>query len=447
MTARTCMACGSGVAADDDRCPNCGAEHEQKLFHEGSDVRLEVDRLGELLPNVELSLPAGRWGRASEHPRGSSSVPSPPPGESLPPVPHVPSLSDEEESRPNVAEPESRELVAAGVAVARNELPLPAAPVEQIEESRAQPSPPDHEEVSLRSLALPAPEVWATSPYATGAHAPVVRPPVLASEALQRDLTPAEPAAALLRFWSPALGLLGAAATWFLTRGQGIGAPLCGAFAALALLGLPRMPYAARAAAVATVAATGLAVVLWTEMGGGNGPRAVVLTLTVTLLAAGLYFRAWHRASALSRFMVALGILLGASFLWMSGVFDQLTMMDTAWQSWAPRLVGLPFGILLMLSLLSFMNARTTAGAAAWATFILLWYAMYSTLELLHAVWPKTAEAPDFTLVDPQRMLAVGSAPIFSALLALGLAQLIAAGIAKSAQGGGRRTYFEQPSH
>jgi hypothetical protein len=131
----------------------------------------------------------------------------------------------------------------------------------------------------------------------------------------------------------------------------------------------------------------------------------------------------------------------------MSGVWSELTMMDTAWQSWAPRLVSLPFGILLMLSLLSFMNARTTAGATAWATFVLLWYALYTTLQLLHSVWPKTAEAPDFSLVDSQTMLALGSAPIFSALLALGLAQLIAAGIAKSAPGGGGHTYFEQPIH
>jgi hypothetical protein len=449
MTARTCMACGSDVAEGAARCPACGVEQEEKLFHEGSDVRLEVDRLGELLPNKDLSLPAERWGRASEHPKDSASGTRSSSG-SIPTVPHVPRLeSDEaEESRP--LEPESRELVAAGAAT-RIESPLAAAPAVKIEETEPlrSPLPPSHEEVSLRSLVTPEIEVRnVTGPHATGAHAPVMRPPVLASEALQRDLTPAEPAPGLLRFWSPALGLLGVAATWLLTRGHGIGAPLGGAFAALALLGLPRMPYAARAGAIATVAATGLAVVLWAEMGGDQGPRAVVLTLTVTLLAAGLFFRAWHRASALSRFMVSLGILLGASFLWMSGGWSELTMMDTAWQSWAPRLVSFPFGILLMLSLLSFMNARTTAGAAAWATFVLLWYALYTTVHLLHSVWPKTAEAPDFTLVDSQTMLALGSAPIFSALLALGLAQLIAAGLARSAPGGGgRQTYFEQPIH
>lgn len=445
MTARTCMACGSDVAEGADRCPSCGAEQEEKLFHEGSDVRLEVDRLGELLPDRDLSLPAERWGRASEHPKASSSSPSAAFEDSIPPLAPIPTLVDEDGDA-RAAEPESRELLAAGAAARSSEPPPPAARVEE-SEPKIPLGPHQVDEVSLRALVTPSPEVRTTSPYVTGSHPVIVRPPVLASEALQRDLTPAEPAPALLRFWSPVLGLLGAAATWFLTHGHGIGAPLCGAFAALAVLGIPRMPYAARAGAVSTVAATGLAVVLWAEMGGDQGPPAVVLTLTVTLLAAGLFFRAWHRASALSRFMVALGILLGASFLWMSGVFTQLTMLDTAWQSWAPRLVGFPFGILLMLSLLSFMNARTTAGAAAWATFVLLWYALYTTLELLHAVWPKTAEQPDFSLIDSQRMLALGSAPIFSALLALGLAQLIAAGIARSTPATTRRAYFEQPSH
>jgi hypothetical protein len=436
------MACGSDVAEDAARCPSCGAEQEEKLFHEGSDVRLEVDRLGELMPERDLSLPAGRWGRASEHPKASSSSPHALKDDSIPPLPPIPTLVDEDGDA-RAAEPESLELLAAGAAARSSRPPPPAPPVE---DNHPKP-PPGLEELTLRALVAPSPEVRAPNPYSTGSHPVIVRPPVLASEALQRDLTPAEPAPYLLRFWSPLLGLLGVAATWLLTHGHGIGAPLCGAFAALAVLGLPKMPYAARAGAVATVAATGLAVVLWAEMGSDQGPHAVVLTLTVTLLAAGLFFRAWHRASALSRFMVALGILLGASFLWMSGVFNQMTMLDTAWQSWAPRLVGFPFGILLMLSLLSFMNARTTAGAAAWATFVLLWYALYTTLELLHAVWPKSADQPDFTLVDSQRMLALGSAPIFSALLALGLAQLIAAGIARSTPTNERRAYFEQPSH
>jgi hypothetical protein len=408
MNARTCMACGSDVTTDAERCDACGAEKESKLFHEGSDVRLEPDRLGEAMASADLSLPAGQWGRASEHPkldtltaRSLEHAPSPKPAAADP------------------VTPADSDVLEIPSAPPRPESPLPAAAQPELRLSAI-------EEVSLAALVPPPPDI-----RHTGSHA-IVRPPVLASEALQRDLTPAEPAPRLLRFWSPLLGSLGVAVTWLLTHGHGIGAPLCGAFAALAVLGVPRMPYAARAAAVATVAATGLTVVLWTEMGNVDGSSSLVLTLTVTVLASGLFLRSWHRASGVSRVMVGLGILLGGSFLWMSGVFTQVTMFDTAWQSWAPRVVALPFGILLMLSLLSFMDARTTGGAGAWATFVLLWYALHVSVKLLHAVWPKAIEAPDFSRVDPQTMLAWGSAPIFSALFALGLAQLIAAGLARS---------------
>ena len=439
------MACGSDVAGDADRCNACGAEQETKLFHEGSDVRLEPDRLGEELPTGDLNLPAGRWGRASEHPKleplstqfHERASPKPPAAESA--ADSDPDSLEIPSAPPRVASP----LPATNriSAVAAMPAGASAAAVSRVEEHEPRPMPPI-EEVSLLTLVTPAVDQRTV----TGSHAAVVRPPVLASEALQRDLTPAEPAPRLLRFWSPVLGLLGVAATWLLTHGHGVGAPLCGAFAALALLGIPRMPYTARAGAVATVAATGLAVVLWTDVGHVESGNMLVLTLTVNVLAAGLFFRAWHRASGLARVMVALGIVLGLSFLWMSEVFTQLTMVDTAWQSWAPRLVAFPFAILLMLSLLSFMNARTTAGATAWATFVLLWYGLHATVKVLQAVWPKHAEQPDFARVGPETLLAWGSAPIFSALLALSIAQLIASGIARATPQTPRQTHFE-PIH
>ncbi|HKP63669.1 MAG TPA: hypothetical protein VJV78_43340 [Polyangiales bacterium] len=429
------MACGSDVDDDAVRCKVCGADRDPEVLHEGSDVRLEVERLGEALPNKDLSLPAGRWGRASEHPR--------PDPEGLRAYKHI---FEAEPTRVESERPPAAQESEAAAETPRVEAPPAAAatPPSHGEDSGPRAVAP-HEEVSLASLVTPPTEVR----HGTGGHpAALVRPPVLASEALQRDLTPAEPSPRLLRFWCPVLGLLGVCATWFLTHGRGLGAPLCGAFAALALLGLPRMGYSARAGAVATVAATGLALVLWADEGTEAGPRAVVLTLAVTLLATGLLFRSWHRASVLSRFMVALGILLGVSFLWMSEAFNQLTLLDTTWQSWAPILIALPFGILLMLSLLVFMNARTTAGAGAWACFVLLWYALHATVEMLHAVWPKDAESPDFSRVDLQTLLAWGSAPIFSALLTLALAQLIASALARSAgTGPARRTAYFEPSH
>jgi hypothetical protein len=206
-----------------------------------------------------------------------------------------------------------------------------------------------------------------------------------------------------------------------------MGLPLISAFVALVLLGLARMPYPGRAAAVATIAATGLALVVWVDVSRPDGNVAVALTLSVTLLATGLYFRAWHRSSLMSRLLVLFGVLAGMLFLGLSGEFSELTMVDTAWQSWAPRLLGLPFGLLLMLALLAFMDSHTTAAASVWATCILVWYWLRTCVELLRTMRPAGAPMPEFRSLSQERLLLELSGPIFTALLALSLAQMFAA--------------------
>jgi hypothetical protein len=510
MNSRTCMACGSEVSDDADRCTACGAGIEPRLFHERSDVRVEADRLGEELANKDERLSGGGWGRASEHPKavrsshraagaaatetldttaaadGLTHAASPddprrnaPPafGEAAGDEAHVGrtdlaagafragrpgfatgevhvARADFEASRSDQVPHNAGHATSAGKAAGADTVngqvagTLAAALRDARSGTGAQPSPlpaarteaaPGAQQAAneLRHAAGPVAQAGVlrqpSGPQTvhTGSHA-VQRPPVLASEALLRDLAPAEPAPSLLRLWAPLLGLFGAGAAWLLTQGRGLGVPLTGAFAALALLGVPRMPYTARAGAVATVAATGLALVLWADMGSLHGPRTLVLTLTIVLLASGLFFRSWHRASSLARLIVTLGVFLGVGYLWMSEAFSSFTMQDTAWQSWLPRLIMLPFGLLLMVSLLVFMNARTTAGAAAWAGLLLIWYGLHAAIEVLQAAWPKVEAQPDFARLELETMLAWGSAPIFSALLALGLAQLIAAAVARS---------------
>jgi hypothetical protein len=215
-----------------------------------------------------------------------------------------------------------------------------------------------------------------------------------------------------------------------MTHGQGMGLPLAGAFGGLALLGLPPMPYVGRAAAVVTVAATGLALVIWADASSPGGPPTIVLTFAVALLATGLHFRAWHRASMIARLIVSAGVLTGATFLWMSGDLADLTVFDTSWQSWLPRLVGLSFGILLMLSLLAFMDARSTGGAAVWAIFMVCWQAVHAAVDVLHSAWPKYMASPEFSRIPVNSLLASISTPLLTALFALGLAQLMAAGLA-----------------
>jgi hypothetical protein len=230
------------------------------------------------------------------------------------------------------------------------------------------------------------------------------------------------------------LGVLGTVNAWILMHGQGLGWLLAGTFAALALLGLPPMPYPGRASAVTTVSATGLAIALWSDARTPGGTSRVMLTVSVILLASGLLFRAWHRASGLSRFMVASGVLLASLFLWFSGGLTDLMLPDTTWQSWLPRIVGLGFCLLLLLALLAFMDARSTGGSAVWATGILFWNAVYASTTIVRAAWPTQAHDLDFARIADTTLLAWTSVPLLTALLSIGIAQLIAAGVAGSTQ-------------
>lgn len=213
-----------------------------------------------------------------------------------------------------------------------------------------------------------------------------------------------------------------------------MGWPLAGAFCALALLGLPPMPYSGRASAVSTVSATALALLFWSDAPSEGGGSRFMLTVAVNLLATGLMFRAWHRASVVARIIVGAGIALSSLHLWMSGELQELTLSDITWQSWLPRIVVLVFCLLLLLSLLAFMDARSTGGASVWAAFMLIWQGLHSMVTIVHGAWPKGAADFDLARVSTDTLLAWTSTPLLSALLSIGLAQLLAAGLASAAQ-------------
>lgn len=410
MSPRVCTACGAPAANDEDsHCEVCGGILEPRRLHEDSDVRVEPSRIGAVLPNTP-SIPDRRWSRVSDHP-----------GPDLSDNKAVPQLLNS--PHPPVSE---------------------ASPVQELDsavqpEAAAAPAQSNsHNDIVVVPGPARAPVLSVKPPAATQASgAPTMtppRPPVLASEALLRDIAPSRPARHALRIWCPLLGVLGVANAWLLTRGQGLGWPLAGAFCALALLGLPPMPYSGRASAVATVSATALALLFWSDAPSEGGASRVMLTVAVNLLATGLLFRSWHRASLVARVIVSAGIALSSLHLWLSGEFHELTLFDMAWQSWVPRLVALLFCMLLLLSLLVFMDARSTAGAAAWAGFVLVWQGLHALTTILHEGWPKDAEAFDLARVPTETLLAWTSTPLLSALLTIALAQLLAAGLAGAAE-------------
>jgi hypothetical protein len=210
---------------------------------------------------------------------------------------------------------------------------------------------------------------------------------------------------------------------------SGMGLPLAGAFLALTAFALPSIPYAPRAAAVFTISASTLGVVTWMYVGTAGTPAGVVETIGVVTLGIALQYRAWHRSSVAARFFVAVGILVCMGWLGMSGWLKDFTTLDPAWQSWLPTIIRAPFGLLLMLSLLAFMDARSTGGCGIWAMAILLWHALHMTVQLMILVWPKGSRVPNWQLLTGDLSMVTAAAiasPLLAILVIFGVAQLLA---------------------
>ncbi len=255
---------------------------------------------------------------------------------------------------------------------------------------------------------------------------PPPRPPVLASEALRKEVAPQEPGRMTMRALLLFAGLTGSVSSLLLMRFTGMGVPLAGAFIGLTLLGLPPIPYAARAVAAVTIAGCALGVVTWMNLAQTGSSAVVAESIGLTLLAAALFFRAWHRGSTLARFLVLVGLVVSASWLGTSGALAEMTTLDPWWQSWLPIVLRAPLGLLMMLSLLAFMDERSTGGCEIWATGVVLWAGTNSGVQLLVRFWPPALDAPDWSLVGGGESVPIIAGPLLMTLVAFGTAQLLA---------------------
>jgi hypothetical protein len=199
-----------------------------------------------------------------------------------------------------------------------------------------------------------------------------------------------------------------------------------GALLALAALGAMPMPYPARAMSLATVAGSVFAVVTWHRADRAADLEPVVLGLGVVVLAMALLFRSWHRASWLSRALVGVGLALCAGWLWSSQALQQLLVLDSQFQAWFGPVLCVPFALLLLLSLLAFMDSRSTGACALWAGLLLLWYGVHDWTALAVRYWPAGASRPLLERVPPEIAVTWFSAPLFAAVLAAALSQLLA---------------------
>lgn len=260
------------------------------------------------------------------------------------------------------------------------------------------------------------------------------RPLILASQALRRELAPASPAARPVQVLTAVIGLGGLIGTWLLCGPHALGLPVGGALLALAVLGLVPMPYPARATSLATVSGSALAVVTWHRVERANDLEPLVLVLGVVLLASALLFRGWHRASLLARALVGIGIALCAGWLWTSQALQHLLVLESQVQAWLQPVLAVPFGLLMLLALLAFMDSRTTGGCALWGALVLGWYCVHDWAALAVRVWPAHSIRPLLSRVPPEVAVTWFAAPLFAAVLAAALSQLLAVATSHESQ-------------
>jgi hypothetical protein len=148
----------------------------------------------------------------------------------------------------------------------------------------------------------------------------------------------------------------------------------------------------------------------------------------------------------LARTLVAFGLVAGATHLGMNETLHNLTVFDMEWQSWAPRLLSVCFGLVLMLALLAFMDSRTTAGCNVWGGLVLCFYATSSGLALLRATWPKGSTELDLSLVPAEITLSWLCGPLFIAAFCLSLAQILAATLARAVASMPPRRMAQRPT-
>jgi hypothetical protein len=412
-----CRKCASPIEQTSKVCPACGVV-QQVVTDVAAPPELDArngtppgGRRGQVTA-LPLAQPAAPRGRSPVFGRHNAAFALQPPQAS---IEHGP------------AAPVRRPIEQHPYGVAARVLPLRADPIGAPTASDAFPRQADSDQSGSDALVehsaiRPAEPLGRLTPSAQSA----ARPPVLASEALRRELAPAAPAHRQARALAAFVGVFGFAVTWLVCGPHGLGIPLGGAFLALCVLGLAPMAYQARAAALVTLSGSALTVVTWHRLEHAPGLEPLVLMIAVTVLAMALFFRSWHRASLLARALVVLGASLCAGWLWVSRVFPQLLVLGSAWQAWLPPLLTVPLAVLLLLSLLAFMDSRSTGSCSAWAGLLLGWYTLYTWSDLLRMYMPIDAPGFDFERVPAEVAVALLAGPLLATVLASGLAQLLA---------------------
>ncbi|MGB5350876.1 MAG: hypothetical protein WBN10_14815 [Polyangiales bacterium] len=249
-------------------------------------------------------------------------------------------------------------------------------------------------------------------------------PPILASDLLREQMRPSSPGEKALRVTTVVLSALGAVAV-LLTGGVH---PLT--FVALALLimtatlALTPMSYRARATAMFAAGAVATGVALWQQTLQGIAPEGVILASATILLSGSLLFRAYYRGARLARVAVTLGVLALGGWFFASGGYESLIMLEGHWQSWAPAITHLGFGLLALLSLMAFMDSSTRGGSHVWAVAVLTLYSVHIAVLVATGLWPVDAGSAS---IEGPTIAAILAGMVGTIVAGLALAQILVA--------------------
>ncbi len=249
------------------------------------------------------------------------------------------------------------------------------------------------------------------------------RPRFLASELLKEDWFPRTPLRRTLRWGSVVLGVAGVAAALGLGGLEGNALGLGALFALCAAAGVAPLSSELRGGALAITGAAGAGWLGYLSTAGGAGAATPLLIGCVTLTVAALLFRAAHRVSKLARVLVGVGLAATAGYLFLSGGLDGMVVESMDWQSWVVPISRLVLVAVVLLAALTFLDPNGHGGAWHVGFAFLAWLALDAGGAVALAAWPLRAPA---TALGPDRWLVIGALPLFAAVTAGGLCQLLA---------------------
>jgi len=213
-------------------------------------------------------------------------------------------------------------------------------------------------------------------------------PPILASDLLREQMRPSSPGEKALRRTTIVLCVVGALGALFTGGMHPLTAVSLALLITMATLALTPMSYRGRAIALFLTGSVATGVALWQQVLQGIAHEGIILGVATILLSGSLLFRAYYRGARIARVMVTCGVLALGAWFFVSGGHESLVTLDGVWQSWAPAITQVTFGLLALLSLMAFMNDSTRGGSHVWALGLLVVYALHIGLLVASEVWP-----------------------------------------------------------